>query len=103
MKQECVKATAMHEVCKTKYGCGVDKSKTTVSLCNAAPGRSRFSLQFSLMGEGDLTQSKQPSVKVLCIIMLGNTRANLNALKRIYIQLELLLISRCSCLLLSCV
>ena len=36
-KQECVKATAMHEVCKTKYGCGVDKSKTTVSLCTAAP------------------------------------------------------------------
>ena len=37
VNQECVKATAMHEVCKTKYGCGVDKSKTTVSLCNAAP------------------------------------------------------------------
>ena len=36
-KQECVKATAMHEVCITKYGCGVDKSKTTVSLCTAAP------------------------------------------------------------------
>ena len=37
VKQECVKATAMHEVCKTKYGCGVDKSKTTVSLCTGAP------------------------------------------------------------------
>ena len=37
VKQECVKAIAMHEVCKTKYNCGVDKSKTTVSLCTAAP------------------------------------------------------------------
>ena len=37
VKQECVKSTAMHEVCKTKYGCSVHKSKTTVSLCTAAP------------------------------------------------------------------
>ena len=47
--------------------------------------RSRFSRQFCLGGEGDLTQSKQPSVKVLYIIMLVNRRTNLNALKRIYI------------------
>ena len=72
----------MHEVCITKYGCGVDKSKTTVSLCTAAPVSL---LNFCLRGEGDLTQSKQPSVKVLYIVMLVNPRTNLNALKRIYI------------------
>ena len=67
----------MHEVYKAKYGCGVDKSKTAVSLCTADP--------VCLRGEGDLTQSKQPSVKVLYIIMLVNPRTNRNALKRIYI------------------
>ena len=71
----------MHEVCKTKYGCGVDKSKTTLSLCTAAPVSL---LNFCLRGEGDLTQSKQPSVKVLYIVMLVNPRTNLDALKRIY-------------------
>ena len=81
MKQECVKATAMYEVCKTKYGCGVDKSKTTLSLCTAAPVSL---LNFCLRGEGDLTQSKQPSVKVPYIVMLVNPRTNLDALKRIY-------------------
>ena len=33
-----MKATAMHEVCKpSTVAVGVDKSKTTVSLCTAAP------------------------------------------------------------------
>ena len=27
----------MHEACKAKYGCGIDKSKTTVSLCTSSP------------------------------------------------------------------
>ena len=48
VKQECVKATAMHEVCKSKYGFGIDKSKTTVSLCTSAP-------LFCLKREGECT------------------------------------------------
>ena len=69
-----MKATAMEEVCKTKYGCSVDKSKTIVSLRTAAP----VSLpQFCLREEDDCTQSKQLSVKVLYIVMLNNPRTNL--------------------------
>ena len=57
----------MDEVCKTKYGSTVDESKTTVSLCTVAP----VSLcQFCLRREGDCTQSKQLSLKVLYIVML---------------------------------
>ena len=37
MKQECVKATAMHEVCKTKYGCGVDKAKQLLACVMPLP------------------------------------------------------------------
>ena len=51
VKQECVKATVMHTACKAKYGCGIDKSKTTVSLCTSAP-------LFCLWG-GVTVQSKQ--------------------------------------------
>ena len=45
---------------------------STVKQNNCWPvySRSRFSSQFCLRGEGDLTQSKQPYVKVLYIIML---------------------------------
>ena len=76
VKQECVKAitATMGEVYKTKNSWGVDKSKTTVSLCTAAP----MSLpQFCLREEDDCTQSKQLSVKVLYIVMLNNPRTNL--------------------------
>ena len=70
-----MKATAMHEVYKTKNGWGVDKSKTIVSLRTDAP----VSLpQFCLRGEGDRTQSKQLSVKVLYIVMLVNPQTNLH-------------------------